>query len=111
MFSPEIEKMQQQAHVAAMQEYKQQLAQWEKENPTTPNEMVKRWLTEFLNESKDVDFGAALMKGDGGKMYFVKTEYERKSSNWKLCYRSGKETVEAGRTFARQWLEELNKAK
>jgi len=26
---------------------------------------------------------------------------------WKLCYRAGKETTEAGRKFAQSWLGEL----
>jgi hypothetical protein len=111
MFGPEMEKMQTQGYEMQVQEYKGELAKWEKENPSTPDVMVKRWLTEFLEVSKDVDFKAVLIPGDGGKKYFAKTEYERKPENWKMCFRAGKETVDAGRTFAKQWLGELDKAK
>jgi hypothetical protein len=111
MFNPEMDKMLQQSYAAQMEEHKKNLAKWEKEYPLTPNEMIKRWLTEFLEVSKDIDFNAKLVPGDGGKKRFEKPEYERKSSNWKLCFRAGKETVEAGRVFAKQWQEELNRAK
>jgi len=111
MYSPEMDKMQTQGYEMQLQEHKKSLATWEQENPSTPNAMVKRWLNEFLDVSKDVDFNAALIPGDGGKKYFAKTEYERKPENWKMCFRAGKETIDAGRTFAKQWLDELNKVK
>ena len=111
MFSADLERMQQQGYDMQMQEYKERLTQWEKENPLTPNRMIKRWLTEFLEVSKDVDFAAALVPIEGGKMMFAKTVYERKPDTWKMCFRAGKQTVEAGRSFASQWLGELDKEK
>jgi hypothetical protein len=111
MFSPEMDKYMQQGYDMQVKEYNEKLAKWEKDNPTVPNEMIKRWLTEFLKVSKDVDFGAALVAGDGGKRLFAKTEYERKPDQWKMCFRAGKPVVDAGRAFAQQWLEELNKGK
>lgn len=111
MFGPEMEKMLKESHAAAIVEYKQKLAKWETDYPASPNGMIKHWLTEFLDVSKDIDFHAALIPGDGGKKHFAKPEYERKPENWKLCFRAGKETVDAGRAFARQWIEELNKAR
>jgi hypothetical protein len=111
MFSPDMDKMQKQGHEMAMASYKEQVAQWEKENPITPTQMIKAWLTEFLEVSRDVDFGATLIEGDGGRMLFAKTEYERKPETWKMCFRAGKSTVDAGRAAAQQWLGELKSAK
>jgi hypothetical protein len=110
-FNPDMDKILQQSYATQMEEHKKNLAKWEKEYPLTPNEMIKRWLADFLDISKDVDFNAKLVPGDGGKKRFAKPEYERKAENWKLCFRAGKETVEAGRAFAKQWLEELNRSK
>jgi hypothetical protein len=111
MYGPEMDKMQTQGYEMQLEEHKKRLATWEQENPSTPDAMVKRWLTEFLDVSKEVDFNAALIPGDGGKKYFAKTEYERKSENWKMCFRAGKETIDAGRAFAKQWLDEFNRSK
>ncbi len=111
MFSADMEKMMNQGHAAQMDEYKKKLAKWEKDYPTTPNAMVKHWLTDFLDASRDVDFNAKLVAGEGGTKFFANKEYERKPDSWKMCFRAGKETVEAGRSFAKQWLEDLNKAK
>jgi hypothetical protein len=111
MYTKQMEQMQTQMHESQMSEYKTRLAKWEKDNPTAPTEMIKHWLNEFLNVSKDVDFKAVLIDGDGGKKLFAKTEYERKPDNWKMCFRAGKETVETGRAFAKQWVDELNKSK
>lgn len=111
MFSPDMEKMLNQSHAAQMEEYKKKLDKWGKEYPVTPNGMINRWLTEFLDISKDVDFNAKLVAGDGGRKSFANKEYERKPDSWKMCFRAGKETVEAGRSFAKQWLQELAKTK
>ncbi len=111
MYSPQMEKMQTQGYESQMQDYNGRIAKWEKDNPTDPDAMIKRWLTEFLKVSGDVDFNATLIDGDGGKKVFAKAEYERKPESWKMCFRAGRETVEAGRAFARQWLDELNKKK
>jgi hypothetical protein len=70
--------------------------------------MIKKWLTAFLESSNDVDFNAELAEASNGKQVFVNQNYERKSYMWKLCFRSGKETLETARTFAQNWLNELN---
>jgi hypothetical protein len=64
--------------------------------------MVKQRLQEFLDISKTVDFDAELQ----GSM-FKNPAYERKSAQWKMCYRAGKEVVEAAREEADKWLKEL----
>jgi hypothetical protein len=111
MFSPEMERMNQQGYEMQMTQHKEQLAKWEKDYPTTPNAIVRKWLTEFLDVSKDVDYNAQLIDGEYGRKLFAKTEYERKDGNWKMCFRAGKETVETGRTLAKQWIGEIEKAK
>jgi flagellar biosynthesis GTPase FlhF len=111
MFSKEIEEAQTRAYEAEMVEHKNKLTKWEHDYPTSSTPMIKRWLTDFLEVSKDVDFNAKLVTGDHGVKAFANPDYEIKSPNWKLCFRAGKETVEAGRAFAKQWLNELNKGK
>ena len=45
--------------------------------------------------------------GHGSGLQFANPEYEKKSGQWKLCYRAGKEPVEAARAFAKEWLGEM----
>jgi hypothetical protein len=109
MYSTEMVKMLQQGYEMQIQEYNSRLAQWEKDYPeNNPNLLVKGWLNKFLSESSDVDFNAGLQQGQYGKKIFAKPEYEAKSYMWKLCYRAGKETAEALRAYANNWLKELN---
>jgi len=107
MYSKDMEAMMKQSYDAEMVEYKNKVVEWESEYPTNPTLMIKTWLTEFLEISKDVDFNAALKQGKFDKKEFVNPDYEGKSANWKMCYRAGKETVQAGRAAAQQWLKEL----
>lgn len=98
----------QQGYESQMEEYKNKVAAWESEYPeNNPKPLIKKWLNDFLAESANVDFGAELRDNKYGKKVFVKSEYEEKSSIWKLCYRTGKEPVEAARSFAQAWLNEL----
>jgi hypothetical protein len=108
MFNPDMDAMMQQGYQQQLEEHKNQIAEWEKEWPTNPSPMIRKWLTEFLEISKDVDFKAALKDGENDKKVFVNPDYEAKSSNWKMCYRAGKDVVEAGRAAAQQWLSELH---
>jgi hypothetical protein len=79
-------------------------SQNEKKYPSDPAELVKKRLTDFLAVSATVDFDA---ETDGARM-FVKPEYEKKSSQWKMCFRAGREVVQAAREEAQKWLNELN---
>ncbi len=106
-YSTQMEEMYRQTYETGMEEYRAKLAEWEKEYPTSPKGMIKKWLTDFLEASKDVDFNAALKPGELGKKVFVNPDYESKSANWKMCYRAGRETVQAGRAAAQQWVREL----
>lgn len=86
------------------------LKAWEAEVPQDPAIAVARRLKAFLDVSADVDFAAALEERNGA-MRFVNAAYERKSSEWKLCYRVGKDAVDAARDAAAAWLSELESAR
>lgn len=108
MFSKEVEDVFKQGYDQQMADYNGKLAEWEQNYPeNNPASLIKNWLTEFLDETKDVDFSAITATDEYNKQVFVKQEYERKSSLWKLCYRAGKEATDSGRRFAQQWLSEL----
>ncbi|HXG01058.1 MAG TPA: hypothetical protein VNL69_09730 [Bacteroidota bacterium] len=107
MYSPQMDELNNQMFAAQMEEYRQKLAEWEAEYPPTPDAMIKRWLTRFLEESHEVDYSARVIDDEHGRKVFVNPAYESKSPHWKMCYRAGRDVVEAGRTAARQWLAEL----
>jgi hypothetical protein len=86
--------------------YKEDLQQWEANYPADYKEIIKARLQKYLDIAKTVDFGAELVERNG-KKYFVKQEYERKSDNWKMIYRAGKEVYDVARPFAESWLQEL----
>lgn len=107
MFSPEMDKYSQMGYDMQMEQHKKDIDEWGAKYPVNnPKPLIKTWLESFLEQSKDIDFGAQTAI-DKNRTLFVKQEYERKSNFWKLCYRAGKETTEAGRKFAQSWLGEL----
>lgn len=99
----------QQNAVASQKAYQDSVAAWEKKYPADPKVLIAARLRQFLALSQDVAFNAKLVPGGGGKMKFADPRYEAKSSEWKLCYRAGKEPVQAARTFAQDWLRQLEK--
>lgn len=107
MQTPEMIKMQldgiRMQRDAEMESYKTDLKEWETEYPASPSPMIARRLREFLAASADVNYDAKLEARDG-LMRFVDPAYEKKDANWKLCYRAGRETVEAARSAAQAWL-------
>lgn len=108
MFSPEMDTYSKMSYDQQMEQHKKDIEEWESKFPTNnPKPLIKSWLESFLEQTKDVDFGAQTAI-DKNRTLFVKQEYERKNNLWKLCYRGGKETTEAGRKFAQNWLKELN---
>jgi hypothetical protein len=108
MFSADMEKMMLDSYSQQMEIYNQQVAEWEAEYPVNnPKKLIKKWINSFLEVSNGVDFNAET-KVVNGKTVFVNQTYERKDSNWKLCFRAGKESVESARSFAQKWLAELN---
>ncbi|MEJ2615394.1 MAG: hypothetical protein P8Z35_10570, partial [Ignavibacteriaceae bacterium] len=85
MYSAQMENNMKQMYEEQMKEYKEKVAQWEKEYPPSPGPMIKTWLTKFLEGSKDVDFNAELAENQSGKKVFVKQSYENNSDLWKVC--------------------------
>lgn len=67
---------------------------------------LTRRLDEFIATASTVDF-AAQTAPSGGKIRFVNPAYERKSNEWKMMFRAGREPVQAALEFARQWRAEL----
>ncbi len=63
-------------------------------------------LNQFLSLTSEIDFDAKLID-KGSISIFENPEYEKKSTEWKLCYRAGKETIAAARTFTENWMKEL----
>lgn len=83
--------------------YAEDLASWQEEYPPTAKELIHKRLVQFLEFTKDIDFNAKLVK-EGNKMVFADAALEKKDGYWKLCFRSGKETITAARQYAQQWL-------
>lgn len=88
------------------QEIDRQLKEFNKEYPEDVQQYLKLKLKEFLELTGDIDFNAKLVQRNG-KWKFENPQYEAKDANWKKCFRAGKETIEAARTFALQWLKEI----
>ncbi|MGA9293416.1 MAG: hypothetical protein WBV81_12510, partial [Ignavibacteriaceae bacterium] len=107
MYNAQMENTMKQMYDEQVKEYHGNVAQWEKDYPTSPKPMIKIWLTKFLEGSKDVDFNAELAENQYGKKVFVKQSYESKPDLWKVCFRAGKETTNAARKYAENWLKEL----
>ena len=100
-------KIQQQSAEGELKYYQSKMDELDKKYPKDIKVFIKGRLEEFLKISADVDYNAELVQ-QGRLKKFVNPEYERKSMNWKYCFRAGKETVDAARKFAEQWLKELN---
>jgi hypothetical protein len=88
--------------------HEEKLAEWEKRYPADPRLLIKKRINDFLAASAGIDYSANLVPR-GDKMAFAKEEYERKPSEWKLCFRAGKEATEAARALAKAWLAELER--
>ncbi|AXY77902.1 hypothetical protein D3H65_29650 [Paraflavitalea soli] len=87
--------------------YKEDLKYFEQEYPAQVKDLVKRRLQEFLTLTADINFDAKLVDRDGRKR-FADPKLEAKDESWKRCFRSGRETIAAARSYAQQWLKELN---
>jgi hypothetical protein len=87
-------------------EYDAALARWKRDYPDDPRPVIIRRLREFLQLSADVDFTARLKTQDG-RSVFENPAYQAKSSQWKMCYRAGREATAAARAAVQAWLTEL----
>ena len=110
MFSKEMEEFYKQSYDAQIKEHETKVSEWQNEWPENPVPVIIRSLQNILDISRDIDYRAEVFKDVHGKLLFSKTVYENKPAEWKLCYRAGKETVEAARAAASQWLDELKRA-
>lgn len=90
----------------AQQDYQTSLERWQKSLPADPNALVARRLRSFLDLSAGIDFDAKL-QGSGTERTFVNEDYQSKPSDWKMCFRAGKDAVAAARADAASWLKEL----
>lgn len=74
----------------------------DKKMPTDPNELIKKRLEKFMEISATVDFEATLTGSQ-----FTNPEYEKKSDQWKMCYRAGKAVIAAAREEVALWLKDI----
>ena len=88
------------------QEIARQQKQFEQDFPEDLQLLIQSRLREFLDLTADIDFNAKLVSRNG-RMVFENPDYESRDTNWKKCYRAGRETIEAARAFAQQWLSEI----
>jgi len=95
------------ANISEQKDYQDRLATWEKKYPADSRLLIAARLRQFLELSQNIAYDAKLAPGSGGKMKFADPQYEAKSSQWKLCYRAGREPVEAARAFAVGWLRQI----
>jgi hypothetical protein len=87
--------------------YQERLRAHETRYPEDPRILIAQRLRQFLDLSADVDFTARLVRTESVKFKFAEPKYEMKPSNWRLCFRAGKEAVGAARAFAASWLKEI----
>jgi flagellar biosynthesis GTPase FlhF len=96
-----------QAAVNDQENARKEMADYDQHYPADPKVLIARRLHEFLDETKDVSYDAALTAAEGGKMRFSDQQFESKPDRWKIYYRAGREPMEAARSFAADWLRQL----
>lgn len=89
------------AAIISEADYKAALAAFEEAYPATVNALLKKRLQQFLDLTADIDFDAKLVER-GGVLVFEDHDLELKSYHWKLCFRSGRETIDAARAYAQR---------
>lgn len=88
------------------QTYDNSIKEWDAKYPANHLLYIKEKLQAYLDATADIDFNAQLFE-KGGIKYFVNPKYEQMGDRWKMAYRAGKDAVEAGRSFASQWIAEI----
>lgn len=107
LFSKESEAARRAAAGEEVKQYREALAQWERDFPADPLPLLAGRLRAFLQETADVDHRASVTDGPDGFKLFSDPANEGRSPAWKLGYRIGKETLDAARAIATTWLQEL----
>ncbi|MBX3254699.1 MAG: hypothetical protein KF862_11210 [Chitinophagaceae bacterium] len=86
--------------------YAKEMAAWEAKYPAQQQQFIKQRLLQFMDETKDIDFGAELYEKKGIK-YFTDKNHEGKSIYWKMAFRAGKEVAEPARAFVQEWIRSI----
>jgi hypothetical protein len=108
MYSKDMINMLNQGYQQQLTDYNNKLADWNKEYPVNnPRPMIKKWINTFLERTAGVDYSAKTATDQDGREIFVNQNYEQKDEIWKMSYRAGKAPMEAARSFAQSWLNEL----
>ncbi len=97
-----------QENVSEQESYQNQMATWENKYPENPKVLIASRLHQFMDVSQSVDFDARMVQ-KGKLMKFADPQYESQTSEWKLCYRAGREPVQAARALVGEWLAQLEK--
>jgi hypothetical protein len=88
--------------------FQEDMRHWQEQYPADHNVLVAKRLRDFLAVSADVNFDAKL-KVENTVKVFADPQYEEKPTDWKMCYRAGREATQAARAAATQWLKELGR--
>jgi hypothetical protein len=97
-----------QESISGQQDYQERLATWEKKYPENPKALIAARLRQFLEVSENIAFDAQLVP-KGKLMKFADPQHEAQKAEWKLCYRAGREPVQAARAFITEWLGQIEK--
>jgi hypothetical protein len=112
MADPELQRIMrqgaEQARKHEAEEHTRRLAEWKTEYPEDPRAIGAARLKAFLGACADVKYDAEVVTVDR-EQRFADPALERKPAEWKLCYRTGREGVDAARAFATSWLADLSK--
>lgn len=116
MATPQMKAIMDQGKVAQKQQLEQDakkdLDNYNKEHAEwlakkDPNVVIKKLLQQYLALANTVDFNAATHKNSYGQIVFTDAVNESKPSDWKMCFRAGKDVNAAAKSFAQRWLAEL----
>lgn len=116
MDTPEMKAMMDQAKAAQKQslemEVKTDIENYNKEHTEwlakkDPNSIIKKMLQQYLVLVSTVDFNAATHKNSYGQTVFTDPANESKPSDWKMCFRAGKDVNVVAESFAQHWLAAL----
>jgi hypothetical protein len=93
---------------ASAKSHDEAMKHWQDDYPADYNVLLGRRLHAFLTTSSTVNFDAKVVTRDGARV-FEDPQFEEKPSEWKMCYRAGREATQAARAAATQWLKEIGK--